>query len=268
MSNEMTMTYELITPKKAGEILARNQNNRKISKSTVRAYANDMIAGNWDESTGTSISIDENGILKDGQHRLTAIRVSGISIHMWVCRNVSNKAIYDNNRKRSNSDQLSILRPDFNNVYKSTRYISVARVLISPHNRRTITPKELIDFTDEHKKDLDGFFLEIQQKTVSKISITAVFTALYMAYMAGVNIEDIKNFYSILSDGMSTKPEEFPIIAYRNYLKDVNASPPSIVEIGRCQYALKKYLTKSCTKRTMSPKNLIWPFPYQKGDKR
>ena len=267
MKMTMTMTYELITPEMASGLLESNNENRKLSKGTVQAYMNDILAGNWDETTGAAISIDENGVLRDGQHRLAAIVESGVAIHMWVCRNVSRDGIYDNNRKRSNADQISIMRSDFDNIYKSTRYISVARALIinaenNWFSRRTVTPKEIIDFTEKHKEDLDGFFLNVPQSTVPKISLAVVHLSLFMAYMDGVDISDIIDFYDVLCTGMSTRPEEFPIIAYRNYLKDAPAVNTTHIEIGRCQYALKKYLSGSCIKRSMSPKELIYPFPY------
>ena len=111
--------------------------------------------------------------------------------------------------------------------------------------------------------------------TVPKISIAVVYLGLFMAFMSGVSIEDIQHFYDILCTGMSTKPEEFPIIAYRNYLKDAMYINATDMEIGRCQYALKKYLTKSCTKRTISPKELIYRYPWEEkqeskkeGDKK
>lgn len=265
---EMTMTYEFITPELAANLLETNNENRKISSGTVQAYMQDILSGNWDETVGTAISIDENGILRDGQHRLSAIVQAGIGIHTWVCRNVSSDGIYDNNRKRSNADQISILRADFDNVYKSTRYISIARALINGKHlaRRTVTPKEIITFTEKHKDDLDGFFLNIPQNSIPKISLATVHLALFMAYMSGVDINDILDFYDILCTGMSTAPEEFPIIAYRNYLKDTSSVATVHSEISRCQYSLKKYLTKSCTKRTMSPKELIYPFPYEKEE--
>lgn len=262
---KMTMNYEFITPEIASNLLETNTENRKISKGTVQAYAQDILAGNWDESVGAAISIDENGILRDGQHRLSAIVLAGVGIKTWVCRNVSSEGIYDNNRKRSNADQIAIMRSDFDNVYKSTRYISVARTIIS-HNagniQRVVTPKEIIDFTELHKSDLDGFFLNIPQGTYSKISTALVHLSLFMAYMDGVDMDDILDFYDVLCSGMSTKPEEFPVIAYRNYLKDMVYKSNTLSEISRCQYALKKYLTGSCTKRTFAPKELIYKFPW------
>jgi hypothetical protein len=80
-NNGMEMTYELITPELASSLLETNSNNRNLSKGTVEAYANDMLAGNWDESVGDAISIDTDGVLRNGQHRLSAIVLSGVSIH-------------------------------------------------------------------------------------------------------------------------------------------------------------------------------------------
>lgn len=268
-TTNMTMSYEYITPDIASNLLEANSNNRTLSKGTVLAYTNDILAGNWDENIGSAISIDANGVLRDGQHRLTAIVNAGIGIHTWVCRNVSSDGIYDNNRKRSNSDQISIMRSDFDNVYKSPRYIAVARALITSgdrENRRTVTPKEIIKFTETHKEQLDGFFLIMPQSTVPKISIAVVYLALFTAYMSGVDINDLMSFYDVLCTGMSTRPEEFPIIAYRNYLKDASSIHTTMMEVGRCQYALKKYLSGSCTKRSVSPKELIYPFPWRKGN--
>lgn len=269
MTNKMTMTYEYISPEKAADYLETITNNRPLSPGTVQAYTNDILAGNWDETVGSAISLDENGVVRDGQHRLTAIVRAGVGIHSWVCRNVSSDGIYDNNRKRSNADQIAIMRSDYDPVYRTTRYISIARALVthvsinsSAGYRRTVTPKEIIDFTDKHKEDLDGFFLSMPQSTVSKISLAVVHLSLFLAYMNGVDMSDILDFYDILCTGMSTSPEEFPIIAYRNYLKDASYVTATHIEIGRCQYALKKYLSGSCVKRTMAPKELIYPFPW------
>ena len=270
---EMTMSYEFVTPEMAAELLRTNEHNRRISKGTVQAYMNDILSGNWDERVGEAISIDINGVLRNGQHRLTAIVQGGKGIKTWVCRNTSPDGIYDNNRKRSNSDQISIMMSDLDNVYKSSRYISVARAIIIDNNnrgigRRAVTPKELIDFTEKHKEDLDGFFLAFPQTTIPKISLAVVHLSLFMAYMSGIDINDLIEFYDVLCSGMSTRPKEFPIIAYRNYLKDTSGVSVTHTEIARCQYALKKYLEGSCVKRSVVPKDLIYPFPFNKGEEK
>lgn len=266
VKTNMTMNFERITPEIAQAWLDSNPENRTISQGTVTAYANDMISGNWDDRIGDVISIDENGLLRNGQHRLSAIVASGVSINTWVCRNVASDGIYDNNRKRSASDQIQIMRDDLEAVYRSSRYISVARTIICHQDSshiRTVTPKEIIDFTDNHKDDLDGYFLNINQSSIARLSVAPVHVALFLAYMGGVDIEVIADFYEILLTGMSTSSEEFPIIAYRNYLQSVVGSIHATdAEVARCQYSLKKYISKSCTRRSISPSSLIWEYPY------
>lgn len=266
--NEMTMTYELITPEIAEKIMKNNTGNRSLSMGTVRSYAQDMRHGNWNSSVGSAISIDKDGILRDGQHRLAAIMESGVSVWMWVCRNVDHYGVYDNNRKRSNSDQITIMRPDYEAPYRNNKYVAIARQLITQSSgeddQRKVGPMEIIEFTDEHKDALDKFFLRMKFCNVPKVGIAAVYLSMFMAFSAGVEFEKLEHFNDVLSSGMSTKPEEFPIIAYRNYLKDARYVPLTKQEISRCQYAIKKFLSGSCTKKTMVPKDLIYPYPFEK----
>ena len=268
MRKPMTMSYEYISPEMAEKLLQTNPNNRKISRRTVDSYASDILSGNWDEETGTAISIDTDGVLRDGAHRCMAIVKTGMGLWSWICRNVDEAGTYDNNRKRSNPDQISIMRPDYEAVYKSPRCISCIRTLIGQGTRRPVSPKELIDYIDSHKETLDGFFPKMPRSTVAKISLADVHCALYLAYLQGVDIDDILSFYDILCYGMSTSEIDFPVIAYRNYLlnREAGAHTGTLLEIGRCQFALKKYLSCSCTKRTAVPKQLIWDFP--KEDKQ
>lgn len=273
MNTKMKMEYMYITPEIAEKWLAQNNGkNRSLSNGTVQSYANDMRSGNWESEVGSAISFDSDGILRDGQHRLAAIIQAGVGIWMWVCWNVSSNGIYDNNRRRTESDQVSIIKPDFESFYRSTRWIAIAKVMIrqinSPDkNTRRVSPKEIIDFTEKHKEDFDSFFLNMPTEKVSKISVSTVFLALFMAYASGVSLCNILAFYNVLLSGMSTSEKEFPIIAYRNYLIErCTTRQTSIEGIKRCQYALNKYLEGTGTKRNFVPEKLIWQFPYKEEE--
>lgn len=266
IKTNMTMSYEELTPEMASNLLESNDCNRKISPLLVDSYARDILEGNWDESVGVAISIDENGILRDGQHRCGAVVKAGKPIKVWICRNVSEDGIYDNNRKRSSSDQISIMRPDLESIYRSTRTISVIRLLVQ-HERFSgskvaVSPKQIMDYIDNHKETLDVFFKSMPSGTIPKISLAVVFGALYLAFLGGEDIEKITDYYDILTSGMSSSPTEYPIIAYRNYLLNVQSIKAlTNGEIARCQYSFKKYTTGACTKKTIEPKALIWDFP-------
>jgi len=262
----MTMSYEYITPEIAELYLSRNKSNRSISKPTVSAYATDIENKNWNECTASSIAIDQEGYLRNGQHRLSAIVQTGVPLWMWVCRNVDPNGLYDNNRKRSNSDQVAILRPDFESIYKSTRYGGIARAYVSKMManagglRGRITVNTVLDFTDANKNILDAFFLKMPYRNISKVTIGVVYLSLFLAYLNHVNIYRIINFFDVLCSGMSSSPEEYPIIAYRNYLLNAGRVDITEEEIRRCQYALQKYLNKSCCKQSKVPKDMPYPW--------
>lgn len=261
----MTMTWELVTPTHAKALLKTVQGNRRISYSAVDAYAEDMRNGKWDSQTGTAISIDEDGILRDGQHRLSAIVKSGCSIWMWVCRGVKSNSIYDFNRKRSLRDQVKITNPNLENVYGDTKVQALIKTMISKSLDKSyqITPAQYVDYVQKHKEQLDTFFSKISLlRKAPKVAIQPVFIWIYLAYLNGENLDDLATFYDILLTGMSDSALGFPIITYRNILLSADSpARPNIVSVSRCQYALKKYLSQSCTKKIKSLQTLIWDFP-------
>lgn len=70
-----------VTPELADRLLACNPHNRSVSKRIVSRYATDMRNGQW-EFNGESIKVSCDGLLNDGQHRLSACLESGVTIPM------------------------------------------------------------------------------------------------------------------------------------------------------------------------------------------
>lgn len=84
------MTFEevLITKEMADAMIARNTANyRKVNWNIVHKYARTMEQGLW-KCNGEPIIFDENGLLKDGQHRLLAVLESGVPVKMLIVRGV------------------------------------------------------------------------------------------------------------------------------------------------------------------------------------
>lgn len=74
-----------ITPEIAGDMLANNyENNRRINPRAVKAIAADMKDGRFVSQNGQTIIVTKSGKLIDGQHRLSAIRESGVSFTFLV----------------------------------------------------------------------------------------------------------------------------------------------------------------------------------------
>lgn len=98
-----------ITPQVAQAMLEHNTHNRNLTESRAQAYARDMVSGNW-RYTGEGIKFGPDGTLLDGQTRLRAIVLSGVTITMPVWRGIDPDAqlVMDSGRPRSNSDALSL----------------------------------------------------------------------------------------------------------------------------------------------------------------
>lgn len=73
-----------VTPALASEWLQKiPARQRNLSETVVRKYADDMARGWW-KLTHQSIAIDEEGNVVDGQHRLSAVVLSGATVEMSV----------------------------------------------------------------------------------------------------------------------------------------------------------------------------------------
>ena len=80
---KVTSSIKKITPAIAKQMLEMNKGNfRPIDVSRVKRYASDMVSGKW---LFNGEAIKTNGVmLLDGQHRLEAIVMSGITVETLV----------------------------------------------------------------------------------------------------------------------------------------------------------------------------------------
>lgn len=112
-----------VTPELAENWLThRNIGNRKTSRTIVDRYARAMAEGRW-MVTPQGISFDRDGLLLDGQHRLTAVMVSGVPVEMFVAPGFDRAtfSVLDSGYKRHASQII--------NVPHNTLVSSAARIL-------------------------------------------------------------------------------------------------------------------------------------------
>jgi hypothetical protein len=72
-----------VGPEYAAVILGSNQHNRYLNQSRVSYYAKQMSMGAWQE-THQGILLGKDMRLIDGQHRLSAVVKSGVTVRMMV----------------------------------------------------------------------------------------------------------------------------------------------------------------------------------------
>lgn len=98
-----------VTPALAEKWLKQNTHNRTVREKAVLAYARDMEAGHWAEN-GEAIKFAADGTLLDGQHRLTAVTLAGVTVRMLVVTGLANAAqeTMDAGAKRRTADAFGL----------------------------------------------------------------------------------------------------------------------------------------------------------------
>lgn len=99
-----------ITPAIALTLLERNTANRPLDKRRAARLAEEIKRGRW-MLNGDAIRVSSDGVLLDGQHRLTAIAMSGMAVPSLVVNGLppeTFKTIDQDRRGRTAADVLAI----------------------------------------------------------------------------------------------------------------------------------------------------------------
>lgn len=98
-----------MTAEEAKRLLGQNVGNRSVRSSHVRVLSDAMRRGEWMQN-GETIKVSKTGRLLDGQHRLMAIVMSGVSVPMTVIYGIDDEAFstIDIGAKRSIGDALGM----------------------------------------------------------------------------------------------------------------------------------------------------------------
>ena len=116
-----------ITPEMAQIFLSQNNSNRNVRARKVDEYKKSMDKGFW-RVTGDGISLDPDGKLLDGQHRLLAIIAHGKPVTMAVIKNVESgvQQYMDCGTPRRVADNLKM----FDGEKNSGMLVTLAKALV------------------------------------------------------------------------------------------------------------------------------------------
>lgn len=217
-------SYELteITPETAEKWLQDNTHNRNIRAAVVAGYAADMAAGQWLEN-GQSIRFAADGTLLDGQHRLTAIRDSGITLRMMVVRNLPNIAqmTMDTGAKRTFADVLR-LNGESNAVSLAATCLRVYQwkqgIRKSFKAGARPTHRQLLDTLEQHPEIRRS--VEISDRVRKSGSLTAGAASLCHWLFLHIDADDCAFFFARVGDGAGLMTDD-PIYALRRALDNL-----------------------------------------------
>lgn len=224
-----------ITPELAQRILGNNPYNRNVNQRTVKRYAEIMKAGLWHEN-GESISIDENGNLVNGQHRLLACIESKCSFNCVVVYGVqrNDSFIYDSGVNRTKYGTMIIAQkqgyvPD-EAVFRSNDMISVASWILAIKKYREITGRDDISlsyskyvsaedcakFIDKHKEAFEFIYGFKPPKRASKTRKATIWAAILQAYESGYNFDKLTRFCNVFVSGIVEDKADMVVIKLRD----------------------------------------------------
>ena len=214
-----------VTPEKAREILAKqNTRNRSIRYTQVKKIATDIIEERW-KLTSQPISIDTNGVLIDGQHRLAAVVESGKTIKMLFATECEPDTfdVIDTGLGRTAADVVGLAGAKYGPLIaagvKTTALYEEYPDRIWQNNISSTHSKicALYNKNPEFYNQIACLTDRIR-KTCNKINPTAIFVLLNVASKNGYAIDYVyENFLSKLATGENLQ-KGCPILAYRQAL--------------------------------------------------
>lgn len=108
-----------VTPLDAKTMLESNSRNRPLSPAIVEKLRSDMDNGRWSEDTAEALKVTADGVLLDGQHRLSALASSSLpGLYFWVAYGVPAAAqeFMDLGKSRTAQDILRLRHPDIQSL--------------------------------------------------------------------------------------------------------------------------------------------------------
>lgn len=169
--SRLRVRVEVITPARAGEILSRNDRNRKIASAVVEKYGRDMRSGAW-VLNGQTIKIGASGRLLDGQHRCAAAERYGVTFPAIVVEGLDDDVFdtFDVGQRRS----ISAILKDRNEINTANLAATLRYVWLLKNGYITLrnvapTISELLDTLDENPgvRDSVKFITKIREVTSS-----------------------------------------------------------------------------------------------------
>lgn len=220
---ETMMIYkEPVSPERAKELLEhRNPNNRTLSKSTIQEYSHDMSLGKWDESAINPIVFDRNEILRNGEHRLTAIPISGRTINLWFAYDAESSDTFDTGLKRTVSAVLKM-----RGINATTNTVAIIRAIGSLcFGVQKVSSGEI-----EKAIQTDGNCINEIYRCATKgghvpvCKYSAVVAALYCAHKCGVSIKTIESFAKIVNTGIVEELGNNAPVVLRSQIMNIGSS--------------------------------------------
>lgn len=213
-------TYEDITPAMAEKYLNMNTNNRALRSGWSETMAADMSNGDWGECVAP-IVFYEDGSLADGQHRLFAIVLSGVTIRFLVRRGLKREdgLNIDTGRPRNVVDASHIAGLD--NGLLTHAIVSTARcVEEGERSRGSSSHPHKLELVEKHREAVE--WAVKHGPTGRNLRNAVILGAIARAWYVEADKDRLHQFCKVFSSGLAEGPKDYAAVALRNYYLAAN----------------------------------------------
>lgn len=234
-----------LSPSQAKEILKRNTNNRKLSSKTVSNLQKQMINGEF-KLSNDAITFDSDGVLTNGQHRLTALALSegkAESVPFLFGFDVQQFMGMDTGRRRTVQDNYTLMEKGALSDPKYSICLRIAQGACcwcnGEYNHKYISQEEYKNIINYLQNDLLDCYNNGLFSKSGSVTPIAVMIAMFLAYLNGVDMSVLKHIYTVLNTGIIENVEDRCIIKLRDKILTMKGN-------GRTQTAARITYTMDC----------------------
>jgi hypothetical protein len=211
-----------VTPAIAEEWLTRNTTNRKLREGVVEKYARDMLEGRWSRNPQPIIWYDDTK-LADGQHRLWAVVISGVTVEFFVHWDVDREAGL-NIDTGVGRDLVDNARISGYEGYLTKQSVGTALVVAFGRvvREKTLSGSERMALVEKYASHLQ--FADSQAPVKRGVAPREVRAAIARAHMHLGDNARLVEFCKILGTGIPNEVvADRAALAFRNYMLEVTA---------------------------------------------
>jgi hypothetical protein len=257
-----------MTPALAEDLLTHcNTHNRSLADAHVETLANEMRAGRW-QLTHQGIAFSPNRVLLDGQHRLWAVVMSGVTVPMRIFINepAGAMAVIDTGKTRSN-DQILTLCGGIGHVGRDE--LATLRALLAGHGgwRRRSAGEELTLLV-QHRAAITFAGELLAGKRQYKGIATCITKAVLARAWYSCDRAMLRHFADVLQTGTPVGENDQPIVLLFQFLIGTvggKVARPELRErYGKTERALAAFLKGEKLHRLFAVPHEVFPLPDEK----
>ena len=219
-----------VDPIIAAKILEdHNDTNRPIARAKVRAYATEMLKGNWRYNPADTICFDTNYQMQNGQHRMMALIDSGTTQEFMFVTGVEPRTqdVMDVGYKRNASQQLMMSGYEYATILGALArwYIKWHDGSIMANSRNPSTP-DIRTWVEETDSDARYYAVRmaLEYYRQSPFSTGAIGAVAYEAMV--IDPSAAVTFFNGLTTGVGLE-EGNPILILNRHVQRILVSPSS-----------------------------------------